>query len=260
MPEIRLSRQNATARLTIDHTERLNALTPEMLAQLVAALDEIEADAAVRSVVLTGAGEKAFASGGDISRFSDTQKDPESIARGNERRARAFGRLRDCPKPVISMIRGYCMGGGLALALETDLRFAAGGSTFGIPAARLGIVYGVGGVARLTDLVGPSRAKDILFSARRFDADEAFRIGLIDRVLPPDELEDFVAVYCDRLAENAPISVEASKVMVAQALLPEAARDHARMDAFHRRSAESADLVEGRTAFMEKRKPVFTGK
>ncbi|MGR3321633.1 MAG: enoyl-CoA hydratase [Pseudooceanicola sp.] len=260
MPEIRLTRQGATAWLTIDHAERLNALTPEMLDNLVTALDEIEADAVIRSVILTGAGGKAFASGGDISRFSDTQKDAEAIRRGSERRAMSFGRLRDCPKPVISMIRGWCMGGGLALALETDLRFAAEGSTFGIPAARLGIVYGVGGVERLMALVGPSRAKDILFSARRFDAAEACRIGLVDRVLPTDALESFVTAYCERLAENAPISVSGAKAMVAQALLPEAARDHDLIAEWQRRSAESADLVEGRTAFMEKRRPVFRGE
>ncbi|MGR3584264.1 MAG: enoyl-CoA hydratase [Pseudooceanicola nanhaiensis] len=259
MAQIALTRQGAVARLTIDHPERMNALTPEMLEDLEAALEEIEGDPALRVVILTGAGERAFASGGDISRFSDTQGSPERIREGSVRRERVFHRLGTFPKPVVAMIRGYCMGGGLALALQADLRFAAEGSTFGIPAARLGIVYGVGGVERLMQLVGPSRAKDILFSARRFDAAEAHRIGLVDRTLPPEELESAVGAYCDQLAENAPISVEASKVMVAQALLPKAARDTALIEALHRRSAESADLVEGRTAFMEKRRPVFRG-
>ncbi|OWU84223.1 hypothetical protein ATO6_14385 [Oceanicola sp. 22II-s10i] len=259
MAKIELTTRGAVARLTISHPERLNALTPEMLDELCEALDRIEGEPALRAVILTGAGEKAFASGGDISRFSDTQASPERIREGSARRDRAFRRLGTCPKPVVAMIRGYCMGGGLALALQADLRFASEDAVFGIPAARLGIVYGVGGVERLMQLVGPSRAKDILFSARRFGAAEAFRIGLVDRVLPAAELEEAVTAYCETLAENAPISVEASKVMVTQALLPEASRDHALMTELHRRSAESGDLVEGRTAFMEKRKPMFRG-
>ena len=259
MPEIRLCRDGAIATLTIDHPERLNALTPGMLDDLDQALEVIEGDPDVRVVILTGAGDKAFVSGGDISKFSDSQATPERIEAGKMKRERIFGRLANCPKPVIAMIRGYCMGGGLALALLADLRFAAEGAVFGIPAARLGIVYGVGGVERLMQLVGPSRAKDILFSARRLDPAEALRIGLIDRVLAPEALEGAVREYCTTLAGNAPISVEASKVMVAQALLPAAARDTARIEDWQRRSAESADLVEGRTAFMEKRRPVFRG-
>ncbi len=257
MPQIRLDRDGAVATLTIDHPERLNALTPGMLDDLDRGLEEIEADATLRAVILTGAGEKAFMSGGDISKFADTQATPALIEAGKVRRDKVFARLANCPKPVVAKIRGYCMGGGLALALLADLRMAADGAVFGIPAARLGIVYGVGGVERLIQLVGPSRAKDILYSARKLGANEAFRIGLVDRVVSVRDLDQVVSEYCATLADNAPISIEASKIMVAQALLPAAMRDAARIDALHRKSAESQDLIEGRTAFMEKRRPVF---
>lgn len=259
MPEIRISVENGTAWITVAHEERLNALTPEMIVQLGAAADQVSADPAVRSVVLRGAGIKAFVSGGDISRFKDSQRDAATIAEGAKRRDKAFGAIAAIPKPVIAMIQGYCMGGGLALALLADIRFAAEGSTFAIPAARLGIAYGVGGVERLTRLVGPSNAADILFSARRMGAEEAQRMGLINRVVPADMLEAQVATYCARLAENAPISIEAAKFNIAQAQLPAAARDEAAMTRLAEKSANSADLIEGRTAFMEKRKPVFRG-
>lgn len=259
MPQIRLTRDAHIGWLTIDHTERLNALTPEMMAQLGQGLDEIAADPGVRVVVLTGAGHKAFASGGDISRFSETRVDYASTQAAAARRGAVFGKLGELPKPVIAMIRGYCMGGGMALALQADLRFAAEGSVFGIPAARLGIAYGPSGVQKLMSLVGPARARDILFSARRIGAEEAERMGLLNRVLPADALEPYVRAYAASLAQNAPLSIEAAKLIVGELEKPEGARDAQAMEAVQKKAAESADIVEGRTAFMEKRNPDFRG-
>lgn len=259
MPEIRLTKDGATAWLTIDHQERLNALTGDMLLQLDAGMDEIEADPEIRAVVLTGAGSKAFASGGDISKFGETRKNYDQTRAAGERRSAIFGRLGTLSKPTISMIRGYCMGGGMALSLQTDLRFAAEGSTFGIPAAKLGIAYGQDGIEKLVALTGPARARDILYSARKIGAEEAERMGLINKVLPFEALEGYVREYCEMLARNAPISIANSKLVIGEVLKPRDKRDHAAMEAMQKKAADSADFVEGRTAFMEKRRPVFRG-
>lgn len=259
MPEIRLERNGSIARLVIDHPERRNALTPEMMQQLGEGLDAITADTTLRAVVLTGAGDRSFASGGDISRFGETRKDYESTKLAADRRAAVFRRIADLDRPVIAMIHGYCMGGGMALALQADLRFAADDALFAIPAARLGIAYGAEGIEKLMALVGPSVTKDILFSARRIDAAEALSLGLVNRVVPKAELEAVTHDYCEQLARNAPLSMASSKLTVRQLLKPAGDRDYGAIELSQRRAAESADIVEGRTAFMEKREPQFRG-
>jgi enoyl-CoA hydratase len=260
MPEIRLSREDGIAWLVIDHPERRNALTPEMMQQLSQGLEEIASDSATRVVVIRGAGDRAFASGGDISRFGETRKDFASTQDAAAKRKAVFAQMTSMGKPVVAMIRGYCMGGGLALALQTDLRFASSDATFAIPAARLGIAYGAEGIEKLAGLVGPSVAKDILFSARRINADEALAMGLINKILPAEELETYTRSYCAALAQNAPLSIAASKFTIEQLALPPASRDVGRIEDLQRAAAESQDIVEGRTAFMEKRNPVFRGE
>ncbi|MDI6028820.1 enoyl-CoA hydratase-related protein [Corticibacterium sp. UT-5YL-CI-8] len=260
MPEIRLTKEAGLAWLIIDHPERRNALNPEMMQQLSVGLDEVAKDISVRAIVLTGAGDKAFASGGDISRFGETRKDFEASQESAAKRKAVFAKMGAMDKPVVSMIRGYCMGGGMALALQTDLRFASTDATFAIPAAKLGIAYGPEGIEKLVALVGSSVAKDILFSARRITADEALAMGLINKVLTTGELEAFTRDYCLTLAKNAPLSIASSKFIIEQLALPAGARDTIRITDLQRAAAESDDIKEGRAAFLEKRPAKFVGK
>lgn len=260
MPEIRLHREGAIAWITIDHQERLNALTPEMTDRLGEAFDEVAADRQVRAVVLTGAGSKAFASGGDVSRFEETRKDYAATQAAAARRAATNGKMVAMEKPVVAMIRGYCMGGGMALALHADLRFASSDAVLGIPAARLGIAYSVPGIEKLTELVGLSAAKDILFSGRRVKAGEAMALGLLDRVVEPDALENVTRAYCEMLAKNAPLSIRSSKVILGELSKPASRRDTQRIEQVQRDAADSEDIKEGRNAFAEKREPVFVGR
>ena len=173
---------------------------------------------------------------------------------------RARRALEACRKPTIAMIQGWCIGGGVGIALSCDLRIASDDSRFGVPAAWLGIGYGYAGVARLADIVGPSFAKEIFYTARHFDAGEALRMGLVNRVLPTAELEAYVRDYAGRIGANAPLSIAAVKCCVDEYLKDPAERDLAACQAAVDACARSADYVEGRTAFMEKRKPVFSGK
>jgi enoyl-CoA hydratase/carnithine racemase len=157
------------------------------------------------------------------------------------------------------MIRGYCIGGGLGLALCTDLRICSDNSRFGVPAAKLGLGYGYVGVKRLVDLVGPSFAKEIFFTARQFDTQEALAMGLVNRVVPSGELESYVKNYAETISGNAPLTVHAVKVTVAQAVAADSRRDIALADRLVEQCYASNDYKEGRKAFMEKRKPQFTG-
>ena len=173
--------------------------------------------------------------------------------------ARANETIYEFPKPTIAMIRGYCIGGGLGLAVCCDLRICSDNSKFGIPAAKLGLGYSYPGVKRLVDLVGPSFAKEIFFTARQFDAEEARVMGLVNRVVPAEELEAYVKNYADTIAGNAPLTVKAAKFIVNEAVRDESKRNLARCQELVEACFVSNDYTEGRRAFMEKRKPAFTG-
>ena len=168
-------------------------------------------------------------------------------------------RLQETLKPTIAMIRGYCIGGGVGTALACDMRIAAEGSKFGVPAAKLGLGYAYDGIKKLIDLVGPAYAREIFFTARQFTAEEALRMGLINQLVPDAELESYVNNYCAMIAANAPLTVRAAKVAIREALKDELARDLALCKRLVDECFASADYAEGRTAFMEKRKPVFQG-
>jgi enoyl-CoA hydratase len=157
------------------------------------------------------------------------------------------------------MIRGYCIGGGLGIAVGCDLRIAADNSRFAIPAAKLGLGYGFSGIKRLSDLVGPSYAKEIFFTARQFDAAEAHAMGLINRVVAADDLEAYVRNYTDAIGANAPLTVNSVKFIANQTVAEEGKRDLKRCDDLVKGCFASKDYIEGRRAFMEKRKPAFTG-
>jgi enoyl-CoA hydratase/carnithine racemase len=246
--------------MVFNNPERRNALSLDMWQAIPVILDEFDRDPAIRVVVLKGAGDKAFVSGADISQFEQQRSSAETIAQYDRIAEGAMSRLQEMRKPVIAMIHGFCIGGGLAVALQCDLRLASETSRFGIPAARLGLGYRWGGVKKLVDLVGPAFAKEIFFTARHFSAAEALGMGLVNRALPETELEAYVRHYCALIAENAPLTIEAVKGVVAELARPAAEIDRAHCEALVARCFDSQDYVEGRRAFMEKRRPVFTGK
>jgi enoyl-CoA hydratase/carnithine racemase len=246
--------------LIFDNPTKLNALSPGMSEDALQVIEAYEADPAVKVVIMRGAGTKAFISGGDISSFDKTRANAEAAALARVAPYKLQRKMHDLEKPLIAMIHGYCLGGGLGMALNADLRFAATDSQFSVPAALRGIAYAPEGLKTLVDLVGPSIAKDIMFSARRIKADEALRIGLINRVVEPDALEAETVAYAEQLAINAPLSIRASKFFINQLGLPHTQRDEARMDAMQRQAEDSEDFKEATRSFMEKRKPVFRGR
>jgi enoyl-CoA hydratase len=246
--------------MIFNNPERHNAVSLEMWEAAARILDDFAADEEVRVVVLTGAGGKAFVSGADISKFEDERATREAVDRYNAATERIYSSVYAFPKPTIAAIQGYCIGGGLGLAVACDLRFCSEGSRFALPAARLGLGYGFAGLQRFIDTIGPSHTKDIFFSARQFGAEEALQMGLVNRVLPETELAAFVKEYADGVAANAPLTVGAIKQISSEVLKPEGERNLARAAELVARCFASQDYIEGRTAFMEKRKPQFTGK
>jgi len=246
--------------MTFSNPTKRNAMSVEMWGGMAAILDDFQNDPAIRVVVMRGAGDRAFVSGADISQFEQQRDSAEKAAAYSKTSDEARAKLKALDKPVIAMIRGFCMGGGLAIAMSADLRFAAEDAVFGIPAANLGIAYAHDSIRRLVGLVGPSAAKDILYSARRLDAQEALRIGLISRICTPDALEEAVRDYAMLLSEKAPLSQRASKQIIDELMKPESQQDPAMMARHVTTCFDSADYTEGRRAFMEKRKPVFQGR
>lgn len=246
--------------IIFNNPERHNAMSLDMWEATTTILADYRKDDNVRVVVLTGAGNKAFISGADISKFGSERASQDAVVRYNAATERAYGGLHDFPKPTIAMIRGYCIGGGLGMAISCDIRIAADNARFAVPAAKLGLGYDYAGLRRLIDVVGPSFTKEIFFTARQFDVEEARVMGLVNRVVPEAGLEEFVKSYADMIAGNAPLTVESVKFIVGQALGDESRRDMAAIAASVKRCFDSQDYIEGRTAFMEKRKPAFTGK
>ena len=246
--------------MTFNNPERHNALSVEMRYGILEILEDFSADDSVRVVVMKGAGEKAFVSGADISQFEKQRASAEQQAEYSALSARVEEAMNALEKPLVAMIRGYCLGGGLGLALNADIRIASEDSRFGIPAARLSIGYPYKGLKKLIDLVGPSRTKEILFTAHRYSAAEAYEMGLINRVVPVEALEGAVRDMAAGIVQNAPLTIRATKQIVAEAIKDPADRDLARCEALVRACMESEDYVEGRRAFMEKRKPAFSGR
>ena len=245
--------------LTFNNPERHNAVSLEMWEAASGFLEDFKNDKNIRVVVATGAGGKAFISGADISKFEKERSTQEGVDRYNAAVDRANNAFYNFPKPIIAMIRGYCIGGGVGLALCCDMRICTEGSKFGVPAAKLGLGYRFDGLKKLVDLVGPSFAKEIFFTARQFTAAEAQMMGLVNRVLPDSELESYVKDYADTIAANAPLTVDSVKYIVGQAVTDESKRDLNKCDELVQACFASNDYKEGRKAFMEKRKPAFTG-
>jgi enoyl-CoA hydratase len=249
-----------TGWMIFNNPQHRNAVSLDMWEAVKAILDCFESDPRVRVIVLRGAGEKSFVSGADISEFENQRSSPEQIAKYNRIAGVALEKLNNIKKTTIAMIHGWCIGGGMAIALACDLRIASDKARFGIPAARLGIGYGWAGVKMLKDLVGPAYAKEILFTARHFTASEAQGMGLINRTLPEADIDQYVRSYCDMISQNAPLTIAAAKGIIAELSKTTKDMDRSRCDELVDRCSASEDYIEGRRAFLEKRKPLFTGK
>jgi enoyl-CoA hydratase/carnithine racemase len=250
----------AVAVVTFNNPGKRNALSSEMRAALPGLLEVLQADRDVRVVVVTGAGDKAFASGADISEFGDRRTSPAARAEYDRVSAAVSRSWHGLDKPLIAMIRGFCLGGGLFTALQADIRVASDNSQFGIPAARLGVGPGFAGVTGLLDLIGPAWTSEMLFSARRFSAAEALQMGLVNRVVPAASLRDDVMSLAQGIAQNAPLTVMASKAAIREAGRSPDRRDMGRVEAMIEACFRSDDYREGQRAFAERRPPAFTGR
>jgi enoyl-CoA hydratase/carnithine racemase len=248
------------ARITFNNPEKLNALSIEMRNALPTVLAALDDDPEVRVLVITGAGNKAFVSGADISEFGEHRTASEARAAYDRASASTQKAWSDVGKPIVAKIQGYCLGGGLLTAMAADIRIASADSQFGVPAARLGLGYSFAGTAQLMDLVGPAWAAEILFSARRLDAIEARDIGLINRFVPSNRLEDEVMELARTISSNAPLTIAAAKAALREARRNPAERDLSRVAALVEACFRSTDYLEGQQAFAEKRPPRFTGR
>jgi enoyl-CoA hydratase/carnithine racemase len=250
----------STLHIRFNNPERHNALSVDMWEAVPPLLAQAEADERVRLVVFSGAGEKAFVSGADISQFEDMRAAREAVARYEAMAEQALMGIYNFSKPTLACIRGYCIGGGVNVAMSCDIRIASSDAVFSIPAARLGLGYRYSAMKNLVDLVGPGVAKDLFFTARRISAQEAKEVGLISRVCATEQLPALLAEYTQALAANAPLTVRAGKAIVAEILKPSPEVDHDQCRQLIQGCFQSEDYAEGRKAFMEKRKPVFRGK
>lgn len=253
-------KKNGVGRITFNSPAKRNAMNYDMWVGMGRALKAWRDDPDVRLVILSGAGDKAFVSGADISEFEEKRSTADSVAVYNAATDEATRALVTFPKPTIARIRGFCVGGGMGIAISCDLRVASDDSRFAVPAAKLGLGYAYPGIARLASVVGPSFTQEIFFTGRLFDAKEAETMGLINRLVPVDKLDATVDELAGRIAENAPMTIAAVKMAVSAYLQDPAKRDLAAVQAAVDGCFASADYKEGRTAFMEKRKPQFRGR
>lgn len=249
-----------TLHIRFNNPARHNALSVDMWEAVPPLLKLAQDDDRVRLVVFSGAGEKAFVSGADISQFEDMRAAREAVTHYEAMAEATLMGIHDFAKPTLACIRGWCIGGGVNVAIACDIRIASSDAVFSIPAARLGLGYRYSAMKNLVDLIGPGAAKDLFFTARRIDAAEAKSLGLVTRTCAPDALDALLAEYSDALADNAPLTVMAGKAITREILKPSPELDMARCTALIRGCFDSADYTEGRTAFMQKRKPVFTGR
>lgn len=256
-PYVKAWREGTVGHVMLDRPERRNALNRDMWAALPGLIAALDSDPEIRVLVIRGSGSEAFAAGADIAEFAVGRANPDQAKDYEALNSKAFAALRNTAKPVIAMIQGFCIGGGLALALAADLRIAADSAVFALPPARLGLAYPIEGLRDLLHAVSPAFAKEMLFTARRFTAEEARQAGLIHRVVAADRLAQEVAGLCAEIGDNAPLTVSASKRAIDSLAGRPVPDDPVQLAG---RCFASADYAEGQRAFLEKRKPRFTGR
>jgi enoyl-CoA hydratase/carnithine racemase len=259
-PGILYERDGLTARLTINQPARMNAMTFDMWLGLADAVGRAEADPEIRAIVLTGAGDRAFCAGADISQFGEKRTGPEAAAEYDRAVARGTNALIQSAKPTIALIRGICFGGGLGLALACDLRIGHAYARFRVPAARLGLGYSYKNIAFMVSKLGQSVTADILLSARVFDAPDAARLGVLNSFWVAESFEREAAAYINAVAGNAPMTLSAIKMALAELAKPAGEQDSTEVDRMTAACYQSQDYVEGQAAFREKRNPTFRGK
>ena len=250
--------EGAALHIVFNNPAKHNALSLDMWGAVPLLLKQAQADEQVRLVVFSGAGDKAFVSGADISQFADQRAARQAVLRYEALAEEALLAIYQCAKPTLASIQGYCIGGGVNVAIACDIRIAHSQAVFAIPAARLGLGYRYSALKNLVDLVGVGAAKDLFLTARRIDANEALRMGLVSRVA--DDLAALQAEYVQAIGDNAPLTLRAAKVIIDQIVQPAPTLDQALCTQLIQDCFQSADYTEGRTAFMEKRKPVFKGR
>ena len=246
--------------MTFNNPERRNAVSLDMYQAIPEIMEAFDQDEEVRVIVITGAGGKAFVSGADISTFEKARASKADTEAWDATTRRAGESIFAAAKPTIAMIDGYCIGGGVSIAMSCDLRIASEKSRFAVPAAKLGVGYGAYGLSKLLAAVNPASVKEIFFTARQFTAEEALGMGWINRVLPDGQLEGYVRETAQTIAANAPLTIRAVKETVRELLKDPADQDLARAEALVTACFSSEDYTEGRRAFMEKRPPVFKGR
>ena len=258
-PDLKLEIEGPLAWIIADNPDRMNAFTADMWAKLPRHIKAAEADPAVRVLILRGAGTRAFSAGADISEFENARTGA-AAADYDRLNHEAFTALLGATKPVIAMIHGFCLGGGLGIAACADLRLADHRAQFASPAAKLGLGYNARWVQPLLALAAPTFVKEMLFTGRRISGTDALRIGIVNTLTDADALEIAVRTLATEIAGNAPLTVRAAKLAIDELTRHPEQPDLAKLDAAVLACFESADYAEGRRAFLEKRKPAFQGR